>query len=671
MAQSSILTSQELAFVAVNLKLLTDSQLTGSEVTAINELTQALTKQFEIEINEVFINRFKRAMYQRSIQVSTFEDYLEKKYNAQFWSETSLDDLSVSELIKMARPINLTTNNEQLQRKILAHEQARSNLMKDRLIKLLDKSIQVSGKIIEQIKENNDLGLETKPVPQRTSAYFRTLLEDRFNETFASEELILLKKLLISYFKNLPKDRLAEIAFEISKLPLRAEPFDVASCAILNSGPHLQKLLQLLARNPALPPSLRTIFEKLESGAKPIPWKKVSSTLEKQKIRWADFTYIERKPIGVGSMAQAHRAQYMTKDQKKKSAVIRILKPGIERLVKIDEKVLAQVAQELDNDSDLKKFNLPELSPLIEDISKSIAEELNVAQTVRNQNEGGRVYSKELVVAFDHQKNIVVVGAPSTFAPIGSTTVMIQDLVIGKKPAKEFDALKSIYPSLYRTVSEKLAEIWVAEAFFGTGFFHADLHQGNILALYTDSDISVQILDYGMVGRLSAKLRNSILLLSVGVQTQNAKLIASTLSNLSKSDMNDADYQRFLTKVSQRLINLGRGDSSALMTNSIEGWTAWALLEKIEFNYEFLKLNRAIKALESLLVDSGSPQSLQDIAKDVVMNYKARFSKIILSEPHLGAKDYALLLRELFPQKTEQIVKSKTAAQAVRCESLF
>ena len=116
---------------------------------------------------------------------------------------------------------------------------------------------------------------------------------------------------------------------------------------------------------------------------------------------------------------------------------------------------------------------------------------------------------------------------------------------------------------------------------------------------------------------------------------------------------------------------LARADQSSLMNNSIQGWTAWALSENIEFNYEFLKLNRAIKAVESLLVDSGSSKTLQDIAKEVVFNHKARFSKMILLEPHLGSKDYALLVKEFFPQKTEAKTLTNNASQALSCEGLF
>lgn len=662
--QSMFLSSHELAFVGINLRLITDLDLSAEDQSALLDLIQRI----QAKMVEVPIYGKASGAYQQTVKVATFEAFLDKTYKAEFWNETSLDDLPIAELIKMAHPVKYVSDNAQVQRQIQNHAEARAEIMKERMSKLLERSVQFAQKINEQIK---DQGGDAKPVPQRTSAYLRTVLEERFNEAFASDELILLKKLLISYFRNLPKDRLAEIAFEISKLPLLAEPLDVASAAILNSGPHLQKLLQLLARNPALPKALRDIFERLENGSKPAPWKKVAQALDEQKIQRSAFTYIEQKPLGVGSMAQAHRAQYMTRDQKKKSAVIRLLKPGIFRLVEIDEKVLVAVAQDLDRDLELKRFNLPALSPLIEDISLSIAEELNVAQTVRNQNDGGRVYAKETILAFNQQKNFVVVGAPSTFAPIGSSTVMIQDLVIGNKPAKEFDRLQSIYPSLYRKVSEKLTEIWVEEAFFGSGFFHADLHQGNLMVLYTDNAISVQILDYGMVGRLNSSLQNSILLFTVGVLTGNAKLIASTLSNLSKTPLSETEYRALLAKVTKRVQGLGASNQFTMMNNSIEGWTAWALSESIEFNYEFLKLNRALQAIKSLLIDSGSPSTVQDIAKEVTLRYKARFSKMILLEPHLGAKDYSLLLKELFPQKMEIKETSKAITQPVRCEMLF
>lgn len=664
-AQSMILNNHELAFVALNLRLVTQMELSSTDLQALSELVQRYQSEYaegSMKTGYVYFSR-------RPIKVQTFEDYLEKNYRVQFWNETALGDLSVAELLKLARPVFYSSDIPKVQRQIDQHIKARTELVHDRLLKLVERSINVTDKMIDQIKEQ---GVDAKPVPQRTAAYLRTVLEERLNESFASDELIVLKKLLMSYFKNLPKDRLAEIAFEISKLPMKSTPLDVASVAILNSGPHLQKLLQLLARNPHLPAKLREIFEKLESGSKAVPWKKVAKALDAEKIRQTEFIYFEKKPLGVGSMAQTHRVQYLTQDQKRKSAVVRLLKPGIFRLVEIDERVLTAVALDLDRDADLKRINMPDLSPLIDDISKSIAEELNVALTIRNQNEGGRVYSKELLIAFNQQKNYLVVGAPSTFAPIGSTSVMIQDLVIGNKPAKEFEELKSLYPSLYRKVSEKLTEIWIEEAFFGSGFFHADLHQGNIMVLYTDQEISLQILDYGMVGRLNSSLQKSILLFTVAVQTGNAKLITTTLSNLSKASLSDAKMKSLLNKVIQRLHSLGRMDQSDLTNNTIEGWTAWALSEGIEFNYEFLKLNRALQAIKSLLLDSGSPLSVQDIAKDVTLKYKGRFSKMVLSEPHLGAKDYALLLKEAFPQRVDLLdITPVRAHDAVRCEALF
>jgi ubiquinone biosynthesis protein len=244
-------------------------------------------------------------------------------------------------------------------------------------------------------------------------------------------------------------------------------------------------------------------------------------------------------------------------------------------------------------------------------------------------------------------------------------------LVFGKKPAKEFVDLQTLYPSLYRKVSEKLTALWVEEAFFGTGFFHADLHQGNILALYTDQEIRIQILDYGMVGRLSPALQNSILLLTVGVQTGNAKLIASSLSNLSKNPLGDVDFRRLLAKITERLGGIKTAAQSSLIDNSIEGWTAWALSENIEFNYEFLKLNRALQAIKSLLQDSGSRLSFQDIAKEVTFKYKARFSKMVFLERHLGPKDYGILIKEFFPQKPETEKNPSSTAKALRCENLF
>ena len=108
--------------------------------------------------------------------------------------------------------------------------------------------------------------------------------------------------------------------------------------------------------------------------------------------------------------------------------------------------------------------------------------------------------------------------------------------------------------SLKRDALLELLEKWLEEAFFGSGFFHADLHGGNLFIESSttlrrtpllDSDFSVNdyleeevadyklwLIDFGSVGTLTLERARQLLKLMIGLSFKSNDLVLNALQEM-------------------------------------------------------------------------------------------------------------------------------------------
>jgi len=639
-----------------------EKALVGFALKSAQELSQKKNQVDIIEYQKRFAElaeKFKA--YQDTdptiVSVSSFEDFLKLQKEHPLLNDYRLDEIDSSYLLELVKPVRYQSNSMRLQKKIEAYE-ARRMLQIQRFLSALG---------LQAFKLNQGRSLDLDSLKFEMKQVFDRKVSELTQDLNGNDSLQvkILEKLLISYFKNLPDSQKFEILFRISHLPLQTKPLDILLTMIQNSGPQMQKLIQIMGRSEHVPQQFQDIFQRLESGVRPVPWWKVRKLLLAQNLRLEDFTYFERKPVGVGTMAQTHRAQYYDEAGLRKSIVVRFLKPDVEKFLEMDHQILKVIALEIDADPELQKYDLPSLADLVEDMHNSVVEELNVQATVEQQKLGQKIYSRAAgIVSFNGQKNHLRFYVPDVKNHKYGNGIMIQELVVGQKPTKELQQYKEIYPDLYRVISEKIAEIWIEEAFFKSGFFHADLHQGNLLASYSDKEIDLFLLDFGMTGQLSKSLRESALLLALGIKLERAGLITKHFLRLGKvknPEMKGPELSRLVqSRINDTKINPGLG-------GSLEAWTAWALDLGIEFEYEFLKLNRGLTAIEGLLSDSKSSISTEKLAQNIALRNKAFMAQLLMNEPLLKMSDIGRLTLSVFDQEK----KSNRLSVGLRCQALF
>ena len=249
-------------------------------------------------------------------------------------------------------------------------------------------------------------------------------------------------------------------------------------------GPVFIKFGQLLStRQDLIPHEFITELSKLQNQVKPFSGEIAKTIIARSLKKNIDelFTYFEDESKASASIAQVHQA--ILKDNNHYVAV-KVRRPNIQHLINKDVKVLMLLAVLIE-----KFFNDGKrLRPIevIEEFKKIITAELDFMQEAANATKLYRLHQND--------SKIII---PKIYYDYCSNDVIIMEWMHGIK-ISELTELKKHNINL-----EQLSHNGVAIFYnqvFNYGFFHADMHPGNILC---DTSGRYIALDFGIVGCLS------------------------------------------------------------------------------------------------------------------------------------------------------------------------
>lgn len=254
-------------------------------------------------------------------------------------------------------------------------------------------------------------------------------------------------------------------------------------------GPIFMKFGQMLStRRDLLPRDIADELEKLQDRVPPFP------SAVAQRIAAAAygcelteiFASFDAAPLAAATIAQVHNAAL--KDGKQ--VVVKIVRPGIRRLIERDLEVLYELASLAER----YWWDAHRLRPveLVHEYEKTILDELdlmreaaNAAQLKRNFAGSHLLYVPE--VYWDYcRKNVMVMERIEG--------VLINDIAELKRRGANIKRL-----------AENGVEIFFTQA-FRHNFFHADMHPGNIFVLLDDPEQPrYAAVDFGIVGTLNPR----------------------------------------------------------------------------------------------------------------------------------------------------------------------
>ena len=277
-------------------------------------------------------------------------------------------------------------------------------------------------------------------------------------------------------------------------------------------GPTFVKLGQILSSRPdVLPPEYLHAFQRLQNEVTPFAGEVAAQIiLEELGAGPAElFSDFDSEPVASASIAQVHKATL----HDGRIMAVKVQRPGIEQTLRSDLNILYFLAQFLEGRLEL---GITSPSALIESFDRAISVEVDFLAEAANAE------------AFRHALHATDgVYVPAIHRSLTSRRVLTMEWIEGAK-------LTSIdSTSASRTlVMERLIEATYQQIFV-QGIFHADPHPGNLVV---NDDSTLTFLDFGLTGRITPEMRDTLEALFVGVIFRDSDGLARTLYRAASSE---------------------------------------------------------------------------------------------------------------------------------------
>jgi ubiquinone biosynthesis protein len=272
-------------------------------------------------------------------------------------------------------------------------------------------------------------------------------------------------------------------------------------------GPMFIKLGQMLStRGDLLPEAYRLELAKLVDDVPPMPADVITQVIQEDLGAAPDaiFAFFDPKPLGSASIGQVHSARLVDG----RDVVVKVRKPGVEPLVRIDLEILAELI-------DTWAPRLPGLKQydargVLREFSESLLAELDYRREAANERFFRRVFSNDAGFS-----------VPDVISEYSTGRVLTHERVEGRKVSD----VSGLSKRRRATVSQRIAR-FVLEPCFEHGVFYADPHSGNLLI---QEDGSLAVVDFGTVGRLSPEARRRVAGMFLAISRRDAERLTDRL----------------------------------------------------------------------------------------------------------------------------------------------
>lgn len=286
-------------------------------------------------------------------------------------------------------------------------------------------------------------------------------------------------------------------------------------------GPVFVKFGQALSlRGDLVPSEIAAELAKLQDAAAPLDPGVADAAIEAAFGRPLGevFASFESVPLASASMAQVHRAVLATGEQ----VVVKVRRPGIERVIASDVEILRHLAQLLERHLPSSAVLGP--SALVEEFARSIRVEQDLVREGRSIERCARNFAGDAAVR-----------VPAVFWAQTTSAVLTLEYLEGLK-VSDLPAMDGLDQESRRLFARRGADAILRQVLVH-GFFHADPHPGNLLIL---PGLVVGFIDFGIVGRLDETMRRQLTKIIRAVWQRDVERLAQAVTEIT-APLEDVD----------------------------------------------------------------------------------------------------------------------------------
>lgn len=348
-------------------------------------------------------------------------------------------------------------------------------------------------------------------------------------------------------------------------------------------GPTFIKLGQLMSQRPdLLPKELILELRKLQDQVSPEDIGDIRRTIQKALGKPVEeiFSEFSETPLASASLAQVHQARLRANGLK---VAVKVRRPGVVEVIEADLALLSGLAQALhERVEGLRPYNLP---GLVKEISQHLRLELDFSKEGRN-----------MLSARSRRSDRKLLIIPEPHLELTRQSVLVMDLVEGRRLE---DAQLSQKQG--KQLAQDLGDAMLDQV-LKQGFFHADPHPGNVVVVTgSGSKPRLALVDWGLVGHLTAEMRYLVGDLMAAMVEKNAKGVVNGLIKMGAAPAG-ADQAGLVDSVEQllELVHskpLNEIDFGSLILEIMELMRE----HRLQAQVQFALLNKALLEMDGLM----------------------------------------------------------------------
>lgn len=277
-------------------------------------------------------------------------------------------------------------------------------------------------------------------------------------------------------------------------------------------GPTYIKLGQILSmRQDLIPIEYTEEFSRLQDEVQAFGFEDVRKVVREELGSEIEdiFACFEETPIAAASIGQVHYARLKTGEE----VAVKVQRPGIKKLIDADLDIMYSLAGFAEEHIPEARLYRPKET--IEEFENTIFTEMDYTQEGRNAQR----FANNL-------RDNPFIYIPKVYWEYTSKGVLTLEYIDGVK--------SSLFEETGETgINRKTIARTVIDSFmkqvYEDGFFHADLHSGNVFIL---KDGRIALLDFGMAGFLSPDMRNLLIEELIAITKGDTKLYIEILRDL-------------------------------------------------------------------------------------------------------------------------------------------
>lgn len=324
----------------------------------------------------------------------------------------------------------------------------------------------------------------------------------------------------------------------------------------------------LSSRLDILPPEVTAELEKLQDEVPAVPFDQIRTAAEAELGLPLSrvFDWVDEVPVAAASLGQVHRARLAADDAALtglEAVVLKVQRPGIDRIVDVDLAALRRVADWLSRVRLVSdRVDMP---LLVEEFAATSLEEidylheaLNAERFTANVADGARVAAPAIVWERSTRRVLTLQDV---------TAIKINDV----------DALRAagIDPS---AVAAEFAAV-MFDQLFADGFFHADPHPGNVFVTPHAPDAAgrawtLTFIDFGMMGQIPPGLRGGLRRLIIAAASRDGAGMVAGFEQVGVllPSAENSELERALTTLFRRFGGMGFAELQTVDPSEFRGF---------------------------------------------------------------------------------------------------